>query len=295
MGRTEKSLMTYGVLAAFGLTTMILASSAHAAQHRHVAQSSSTNTTTQRYLDPVFSSVSKTSDTIYGQAFNACSRKSEILKLDFYQPIGDTLTARPVVILAHGGGFKGGDKGQSNVTSLANGYAKRGFVALSINYRLCSSPTPQARQQAAFDFMAAIRWARATAATYRLDGSRVAGSGTSAGADTAIWIGFDPSNSGTSGNPGYPSDLQAVISISGTLIETPSLITAGDAPMSMHHGTGDTVIPYPHALATCNLSITVGNVCEMNSYPGAGHSLSSYNSDILEKSSEFLHRALIIA
>jgi acetyl esterase/lipase len=59
------------------------------------------------------------------------------------------------------------------------------------------------------DAQAAVRWLRANAATYRLDPSRIAIGGSSAGAITAMMVSYNAVDPGSSGNPGYPSDVAA--------------------------------------------------------------------------------------
>ncbi|MEY2468507.1 MAG: hypothetical protein QOF21_1205, partial [Actinomycetota bacterium] len=62
-----------------------------------------------RYLDEVFTSVTSTSNIVYGQAVNA-EGQLQTLHLDLYQPTGDTEQKRPVFVWAHGGFFTQGDK-----------------------------------------------------------------------------------------------------------------------------------------------------------------------------------------
>ena len=68
-----------------------------------------------RYLDEVFDSVVKTEDVVYGNApdlpfwFWVESNTVDIdLDMDVYEPVGDTLTNRPVIIFAHTGSFFSG-------------------------------------------------------------------------------------------------------------------------------------------------------------------------------------------
>lgn len=56
----------------------------------------------QRYLYPVFSTVNITSNIVYGNALNYQS-VNKVLKLDFYEPAGDTVSKRPLIIYMHGG------------------------------------------------------------------------------------------------------------------------------------------------------------------------------------------------
>ena len=55
--------------------------------------------------------------------------------MDVYEPTGDTMAFRPLIIWAHGGSFLGGDKGDSDVAALCQRFTKRGFVCASVNYR----------------------------------------------------------------------------------------------------------------------------------------------------------------
>ena len=59
------------------------------------------------------------------------------LMLDLYEPPeSDEREKRPLVIWAHGGGFTGGDKQGENDITFAYAMSQRGYVVLSINYRL---------------------------------------------------------------------------------------------------------------------------------------------------------------
>ena len=65
-----------------------------------------------RYVESIFSTVDKTADVVYGTApflNNPYTDESSTtvgdLVMDIYQPAGDTVTKRPAIIFAHGGGF----------------------------------------------------------------------------------------------------------------------------------------------------------------------------------------------
>ena len=57
-----------------------------------------------RYRDIVFSGFTLTSDLTYGSAPDLQGNPVD-LKLDLYQPAGDTQTRRPAIVWIHGGGF----------------------------------------------------------------------------------------------------------------------------------------------------------------------------------------------
>ena len=61
--------------------------------------------------------------------------------MDIYTPDGDNCINRPLIILAHGGSFIGGSKTNPTMVDLCETFAKRGYVAASINYRLATSST----------------------------------------------------------------------------------------------------------------------------------------------------------
>jgi len=96
-----------------------------------------------RYLDEVFEDVGKTEDAVYANSpdlpfwFWIESNTQDIdLDMDIYEPVGDTLTSRPVIIFAHTGAFFSGNNELDDVVDLSISAAKRGYVAVSINYRL---------------------------------------------------------------------------------------------------------------------------------------------------------------
>lgn len=85
-----------------------------------------------RYQTEVFSSVNVETVT-YSDVYN--------LQMDIYTPNDDNCSNRPLIILAHGGSFIGGSKTNPTMVDLCETFAKRGYVAASINYRLATSST----------------------------------------------------------------------------------------------------------------------------------------------------------
>ena len=211
-----------------------------------------------RYRDEIFTNVTKTADVTYGSAVNT-QGQPETLRLDVYQPTGDTVTSRPAIVWVHGGSFCCGDKNSPELVDEANTFARKGFVNVSINYRLspggCSASAPSggcvtAIVNAKHDAQAAVRFLRANAATYGIDANRIAIAGTSAGAITALNVGYDPTDVGNSGNPGFSSNVSAAVSLSGARILGSE--SAGDAPALLFHGTSDGLVPYQWAVNTVN-------------------------------------------
>jgi acetyl esterase/lipase len=249
-----------------------------------------------RYQDEVFDSVLVTSDIAYGQAIDEYG-EMETLLLDLYEPEGDTEMERPAFVWIHGGGFTGGDKADSLHVEIATRFAKRGYAATSINYRLREGDyfepddpdLPQVVAEAQHDAQAAVRWLRANAAAYRIDPDRIAVGGTSAGAITALCVNYNSSDPGDSGNPGYPSDTSAGVSISGAM--APLLMESGEPPALMVHGTEDTRVPYDLALQVVERAQQVGVTVEFHPLEGVGHGVwAGYKEPIIGWMSDFLYR-----
>jgi poly(3-hydroxybutyrate) depolymerase len=223
---------------------------------------------TGRYAEDVFTNFTVTSDITYGQN-NSWNNAATVLKMDFYEPTGDTETARPLIIWVHGGSFIGGSKTDIDVKTWSERFAKKGYACASIDYRLGFFPFDSANAvkavvRATQDLRAAIRFFykdRQTTDTYKIDTTKIYIGGSSAGAITALHVGYldkeceiqDYLNAstiaslggleGTSGNPGYSMDVKAVINGCGALARY-SWLEAGDIPLCSIHGTNDGTVKY---------------------------------------------------
>jgi acetyl esterase/lipase len=249
-----------------------------------------------RYRDPVFSTVSVQRDLTYGSAPDNAGNPVT-LKLDLYQPAGDTAARRPAVVWVHGGGFCCGTKTAGPVVALSNTYAKLGYVAVSINYRLLVStgcggnPDPTADCETAaiaaqHDAQAAVRWLRRYAASYRIDPNRIAIGGLSAGAVTSLLVGTRSEDPGDSGNPGYASSVRSVVSVSGGL-PTNETINRGDAATQFFHGTLDRTVPYAWAESNAKAMEAAGVRVVFNPIKNAGHGLWAEHSEFITTQSDY--------
>jgi acetyl esterase/lipase len=251
----------------------------------------------ERYVDRIFDQVTVTRDLAYGAGPDEHGRRQE-LNLDVYTPVDDTMGARPAIVLAYGGGFVGGSKEQ--MAGLATAYAQRGFVALSIEYRMDEaaggiSYPPDAGETARIidakhDMQAAVRWARTQAGIFGIDPQRVAVGGASAGAVTAILTATMPDDPGSSGTPGVSSKVCTAVSLSGA--GEPALVDAGDAGAIFFHGDQDTTVPYRAAVATKEAMDEAGLATEMVTFPGAGHGLPD-GALIEQRSSEWMVEQMV--
>ena len=256
-----------------------------------------------RYRDLVFSGVTRTNDVQYGTAPDL-QGNPVALKLDFYQPAGDTVTRRPAIIWVHGGGFSAGDK--SGGADWATAFARRGLVAVSLGYRLLatgpcggSGPVPQqcytAAEAAQHDAQAAVRFLRKHADFLGVDPTRIAMAGESAGAVTSLLVGWRADDPGTSGNPGFPSDIRAAVSVAGGL-PINDYIDPGDAPTWFFHGTADPTVPY--SWATSNISAMAADdiIVGIRPFNGEGHGiLGPHRDEIHEQADYFLYFMMDLA
>ena len=243
-----------------------------------------------RYLDPIFSSF-RTANIVYGSAPMGDGTFAT-LKLDLYRPYGDTKANRPLLIFVHGGGSDI-DKSLQRNRDVPNGFAKRGFVAASINYRpgLSSGATKDAQ----YDLRAAVRWFRAHATQYRINPNWIFIMGSSAGAMNVLNVAFNPEDPGNSGNPGYSSAVAAALSVGGFASEAHN-IGIGEPPIAMFHALDDTTIPAATALGTCIQTQTMTNLCDFYPYPTGGHPpgfLIAQREQITEQAAQFLCKRVL--
>lgn len=221
-----------------------------------------------RYTDPdYFDSVSVTLAVPFGSNTPVSGGGTETLEMDIYEPYGDTLAHRPVVLVAFGGSFIAGARG--DVADLCERFAKLGYVAVAPDYRVGFffpnvNTTELAVVRCMHDLRAAIRCLRKTAVAdgdpYRIDTDRIIVGGVSAGAIGAIHVAYLDQSSeipstlyddtltigGIEGNSGwgsYSSDVMACWSMSGAIGDT-SWIDVGDQPLCSIHETGDQTVPY---------------------------------------------------
>jgi acetyl esterase/lipase len=129
-------------------------------------------------------------------------------KLDIYLPQkGSRL---PLIIYVHGGAFRAGSK--ENGVPLE--YLSRGYSVASINYRLSQHAKFPAQIQ---DCKAAVRWLRAHADEYRIDPTRFAAWGRSAGGHLVAMLGTtgDTTEFDVGAHLDESSSVQAVVDYFG--------------------------------------------------------------------------------
>jgi hypothetical protein len=219
---------------------------------------------TNRYLTQIFPAY--TVDTVtYSTPYS--------LQMDIYQPTGDTMAHRPVIVLAHGGAFVttgGGREDDPTIIQLCQNFVRMGYVVANIDYRLTApfnmTSAPAATDEVAkaiSDGKAAIRYFRQdayTTNTYRIDTNHIFAGGNSAGAvlymnagyvdslgecSTSLQATFNANGGleGNSGNPGYSSHFKAVINLAGAL-DSIGFVGPNDIPSVNAQGDQDETVPY---------------------------------------------------
>lgn len=254
-------------------------------------------------------------DLVYGEglrheSINSLNAPSIPLKLDIYTPDND-IENRPVFMFIHGGGFSGGTKQQAQIIDLANYYASRGWVFISIDYRLNndSGTVPQkwidfatgnvpnnvfqflAIYPAQRDAKAAMRWVVANAETYKINPNFITVGGGSAGAITALTLGISEpedyrdeithTQDPTLPNTNLEQDFQVktIIDFWGSKVALDALdsiyghqrFDRDNPPLFIAHGTEDTTVHFREAEAL--KAIYEANDVPLAYYPleGLGH------------------------
>jgi len=250
-----------------------------------------------RYLDPVFARVNVTHDLVFGRSALP-GQESRDLLLDLYQPEGDEETKRAAIVWIHGGGFFQGSKSDPPMATLARDFAQRGYVTVSIDYRLERKNMADRNLRrpmlgAMEDARAAVRWLRAHSVKYRIDPEKIAIGGGSAGAFTSLLVAYDEAaGEGESGNPGYSSKVSAVVDFWGGLPEV-SVMNAGGPPLLIIHGTEDAVVPFRLAENLAKRAKEVGILCEFHPLEGEGHAAWGKMKEYVAWIAPFLFRHVI--
>jgi acetyl esterase/lipase len=222
-------------------------------------------------------------------------------RFDLARPDDDV--RRPAVILIHGGGWAAGSRELTHRAMRT--YAARGYVAVSVGYRLARRPR-DTFPAAISDVRCAVRHVRADAARYGIDPERIAAVGFSAGGHLAAMLALAADTEGLDdgscslregdvrvrGAVAWyaPFDLRTAVGtrwprvvsdfLGGAPAEVPeraalaSPIThpsAGDAPIFMVHGTEDPIVSIEEArgmLAALRRARVQAQLVEVQ---GAGH------------------------
>ena len=221
-----------------------------------------------RYTRPVFDSIQITKDIYYRTSETIAGRDIDLF-LDFYEPYGDSLDLRPLIILMHGGGFIQGNRGWMN--TLAEMLPLYGYSCASISYRLYDGDDfPLSNEDflesfflARQDMIAAINYFVYHASgidAFHTDVNNIFVAGSSAGAISALHaipINFLDTNKQSlqeiikkmeaydsidqTDSPMVP--IRGILSFAGAILDT-DWITPDYPDVFCIHGTSDNIVPY---------------------------------------------------
>ena len=190
------------------MTLACVAASARPADSATPVANSAAPATNAPVVQPDKIPVEVIPDVVYGKGGD------EDLKLDMVRPKDAGTKPRPAIVFMHGGGWTSGDK-KSGLWYLT-GMAQRGYVGVTINYRLLA---PKYKFPAQIeDCKCAVRFLRAKAKEYNIDPNHIAAWGGSAGGHLAALLGTTgevKEFEGTGGWAEYSSKVQAVIDYCG--------------------------------------------------------------------------------
>lgn len=244
-----------------------------------------------RYRDRVFSRLQVEENvafaTVDGQA----------LLLTIYTPEDDTLTDRPVMIVASGGGFQ--EQERESVEPIAQEFARRGYVAATMDYRVLGQAPLDADElaiagvMATHDMFAAVRFLRAEGEGSNPRGIRsdaIFVSGESAGGVMAMLaatldpddpisnqalVNFLNSNGGVYGtvgeSNGVSSIVQGALPLSGAVLDL-ATVDASSALLYSAHEEFDPVVPCSTAPEGASFTgLQVSGACDVvPAYGAAG-------------------------
>jgi len=227
-----------------------------------------------RFASYVFDSVD-VSTVKFGEGPNADGNLQELF-MEVYEPHGDTAALRPVVVFAFGGGFIQGSRDQDYMIKACKRFARAGYVAYSIDYRIGFDPlglfpVPTEELMRTFframqDMRGAVQYTRHHVAnmgnTYRMDTNQIFVGGVSAGAITACLTaycdkasefaeigdldaisGLGGFNSSSGLYPNESWESHGVVNVAGAIVNV-NWIEPGDPPIISAHGDEDLIVPY---------------------------------------------------
>jgi acetyl esterase/lipase len=234
------------------------------------------------FIDPLFD-YKETENITYANAKSGDTTMP--LLLDVYRPVATEKLPKnlPAMIFAFGGGWRKGSKDVKYIRDLCAYYAERGYVAVSIQYRIqkdnppaTAGPAPGSGKNEQFNLMNAafhdtcnaVRWVRANAGKYDIDPNRIGIGGVSAGAFNALNAGLCDEKI-----TGPDVEVAAVISLMGAI--GASHIDESDPPVFIAHGTGDNLVPFAMVKGMVRRLDEVGAKYSLYPVDGVAHRLQT--------------------
>ncbi len=248
-----------------------------------------------RYVAPIFSNVIETNNIVFSQdvpqpnpgggfyefitgyPLNVSEYNTTDIDLlmDVFEPSGDTLSARPLIIICFGGGFLSGSRNHWSIRLLCQELAKRGFVTAAIDYRLGmnifdADLSTRAVYRGLQDGRSAVRYFRADANgtnTYRIDPNQIYIGGHSSGGFIALHNAYLDKESErpastynwiqdgmiipdlqcldcVGNNTSQDGHADAIFNLAGAIGFTSFIENANDPKAVLFHSTDDSTVPY---------------------------------------------------
>ncbi len=224
-----------------------------------------------RYQKAVFPDVTISKDLVYGSAdvYDVLNIPLEFdQRLDIYEPAGDVLEKRPVVIMSFGGAYLIGDKEHADIEAWCDSLARYGYVAVAIDYRLglnalSSGSATRAMYRGVQDTRAAIRFLLENKEEYKIDPENIYLGGESAGAINSLHTAFLTEESerpqetygiplenfdlgclDCSGNDfDHEFEIKGIIDLWGAIFNLDLIDDDEKIPTLIIHGTDDLIVP----------------------------------------------------
>jgi triacylglycerol lipase len=247
------------------------------------------------------------------------------LRADLYVPNGqekqESGTGRlPGIVMIHGGGWRTGNRFQ--MSGHANFVANRGYVVMSIDYRLAPDHKWPAQIH---DCKAAVRWLRIHADEYSVDPDRIGTYGYSAGGHLASLLGTTTPADGLEGEELGGGDVSSTVSavvaggapcdirimppdakflyywLGSTRRQSPATyeaaspaayVSSQNAPSFFYHGANDWIVPVYSSIRMSRSLAEAGVTTRHFEIKGRGHIVSFMDGGAMRAAVEFLDQHL---
>ncbi|MHC4997149.1 MAG: alpha/beta hydrolase fold domain-containing protein [Planctomycetota bacterium] len=214
--------------------------------------------------------------------------------LDLARPRAKSDKPRPALVFIHGGGWTSGDKRRGNFIAFTLEYAAKGYVTMSVNYRLS-----RAKLECVEDVKCAVRWLRANAKKYNVDPNRIGAYGNSAGAHLVTMLGVSHGEKKLDVGPWqeYSSAVQAVAASAtptsprvrgegyteehNKLVAPMTYVSADAPPFLLFHEESDRTVPVSNSDDFVKALKEAGamDITYMRYTDGSGHGVFSANKE----------------